>query len=132
MRCSNYFKGFEELSTFNTNSSSKNVLGILKTASYFTVVIPLFIGLIYRISSLIGRVSVGDSRSPENQKISSVSQKTFGITFEEELKQLFNSSIKTQKIFTIDGAKIAIIFNPLREALKVGFYDSKRRYSISL
>ncbi len=49
-----------------------------------------------------------------------MSQKTFGITFEEELKQLFNSSIKNQKIFTINGAKIAIIFNPLREALKVG------------
>lgn len=119
--CGNYLEGFQDLSTYSTNSYSKNVLGFLKVASYFTVVLPIVVGVIYGISSLLNRVSVGDSESPENQKTSSVSKKVFNQTIEEQLEQFFKSSTKTQKLFNIDGFKIGIIFDPSGEAHKVGF-----------
>jgi hypothetical protein len=77
--------------------------------------------LIYGVSSLVGRVSIGDSRSSENQKTTSASRKVFGQTVEEQLEQLFKSSKKTQKLFIIDEMKVGIIFNPGGESLKVGF-----------
>lgn len=119
--CANYFAGFQDLSTFNKNTTRQNTLSLLKVASYFTLVLPLFVGLVYGISSLVGRVSRGDGKSPENQKAFAASRKVFGKTIEEQLGQFFKSATKTQKLFNIDGAKIGIIFNPLGEALKIGF-----------
>lgn len=121
LACANYFKGFQDLSTFNKNDSCKNTSGILKVASYFTIVMPLLVGLIYAISSLIGRVSVKNSQSPGTQKISAVSRQVFGQTFEEQLQLLFKSSTQTQKLFTIDGNKIGIIVNPTAEPFQVAF-----------
>lgn len=83
LACADYFSGLQDLSTFNANNSTKNALGILKVASYFTILIPFFVGLIYGISSLIGRVSVSNSQSPYSQKTSSVGRQVFGQTVEE-------------------------------------------------
>lgn len=119
LACKNYFEGFQDLSTFNTNNSSKNAIGVLKVVSYFTLVIPLFVGLIYGVSSLVGRVTVEDNQSPENLKTSAICRKILGV--EEQLEQFFKSTTKNQKLFTIDGTKIGIIFNPGGESLKLGF-----------
>ena len=58
LSCENYFDGFHFLADFKTNSCSKNCLGILKLVSYFTVAIPLLIGIVYAVSSLMGRVAL--------------------------------------------------------------------------
>ena len=123
--CRNYFEGFQDLSTFKANNSCKNALGMLKVVSYFTILVPLFVGLVYGVFSLIGRVSVGDKHSPENQKTSSIRRKVFGKSVDEQLEQFFKSSRKTQKLFTIDGTKVGIIFNPGGESLKIGFMTVK-------
>jgi hypothetical protein len=121
LACRNYFEGFHDVSTFNENDSCKNILGILKIVSYFTVVVPLFFGLVYGVSSLIGRVTATVNPSSEDQRMSSVSRRTFGQSVEEQLESMFTSSSKTQKIFIIDGSKVAVVFNPNGEALNVGF-----------
>lgn len=115
--CKSYLEGFQDLSTFNTNSSVKNTLGILKVVSYFTIGTLLFLGIIYGVSSLIGRVTLGD----KNHKTSSFGLKRFGQTIEEQLEQLFRSSGKTQKLFSIDGTKVGVIFNPGKKSLEIGF-----------
>jgi len=121
LACRNYFEGFHDISTFNENDACKKFLGILKIVSYFTVVIPLFLGLVYGVSSLIGRVTATENPSSEDQRMSSVSRRTFGQSVEEQLESMFTSSSKTQKIFTIDGNKVGVVFNPNGEALRVGF-----------
>lgn len=92
--CRNYFEGFQDLSTFNANNSCKNALGMLKVVSYFTILVPLFVGLTYGVFSLIGRVSVGDRHSPISQKASSICRKVFGKSFEGQLEQFFKSPTK--------------------------------------
>ncbi len=42
------------------------------------------------------------------------------LTVEEQLDRLFASKTKTQKLFTIDGSKVGIGFNPHGESLKAG------------
>jgi hypothetical protein len=42
------------------------------------------------------------------------------MSLEEALTQFFSSSTKTQKLFTIDGSKVGIIFNPGGKAITTG------------
>ncbi len=121
LACENYFAGFRDLSNFNNNDCCTNILGVLKVVSYFTLVVPLFFGLVYCISSLAGRVTIPTTLSSQDERVSSASQRTFGQSVEEQLETMFSSSVKTQHLFTIDGSKIGIIFNPTGEALRVGF-----------
>ena len=120
LTCKSYFEGFQDLSTFNSNETSKNVLGMLKVASYFTIVAPLIFGIVYAASSLIDRVGLIDTVSSQCKKIISIFQKTFNPTIEEQLEQFFKSSSKTQKLFTIDGNKVGVFYNPEGEALTLG------------
>ncbi len=53
-----YFNGFQEISGFKRNDSTKNALATFKILSYFTVVIPLSFAIAYGAASLSGRVSL--------------------------------------------------------------------------
>lgn len=119
--CENYFTGFNDISTFNENDSYKNILGVLKVVSYFTIVIPLLLGLIYGASSLIGRVTTIENPSSNDQRVSSFGQRALGQNIDEQLDQLFTSSRKTQRLFTIGESRVGVIFNPNGESLRVGF-----------
>lgn len=121
LACRDYFQGFQDLATFKENDSYKNLAGILKIASYFTLVVPLFFGVVYGVSSLIGRITLGDPQSSENQRISSVGQKKLGLTMEEQLAQMFKSPIPSKKLFTIGDTKVGVIFNPNRDSIRIGF-----------
>lgn len=118
--CQKYFEGFHDVSTFNANDTCKNLFGILKVISYFTLIIPFIFGVVYGVSSLIGRVSVQDHLSSEDERTASIAQRTL-LGVEEQLEQLFRSQSKDQKIFTIDGSKVGVIFNPDGESLRAGF-----------
>lgn len=122
--CKGYFGGFRDLSTFSNNDACKNILGIFKVISYFTIVIPLFFGLVYGVSSLIGRVTVtsSENQSDGDQRVSSASRRALGQqTVEQQLEELFRSTTKAQKLFTIEGSKVGVIYNPGGESLRAGF-----------
>ena len=119
--CKNYFQGFHDIYTFNKNDSYKNILGILKIVSYCTIVIPLFFGAVYLASSLIGRVTLKTNLSSEDQKVSSITQKTLVQSTEQKLDKFFKSPKKIQEIFYINGTKVGIIFNPQGKALEGSF-----------
>src|ERR1019366_476530 len=69
--CRAYFQGFNDFSTWKTNDTKTNTLALLKITSYFTFIIPLFVGLTfgmtYGISALIGRVKIKNNSSPQDQ-----------------------------------------------------------------
>src|ERR1041385_2316238 len=123
--CQSYFEGFQDVSTCTENSATKNFLGILKIISYLTLIVPLCFGVVYAISSLIGRVSQSDSSNPQDEQIGDIRRNVLGKGIGEQLEDLFKSSKKIQKLFTIDGYKVGVIFNPNGEALKVGFMTVK-------
>jgi len=53
--CNNYFKGFNDITS---SENTTRVLGVLKIASYFTVILPLIFGTIYGLTSLCGRATL--------------------------------------------------------------------------
>jgi len=55
--CASYFKGIQELSNYKNNDNSQNLLALAKFVSYFTVIIPLAVGIVYACASLCGRVT---------------------------------------------------------------------------
>ncbi len=71
-----------------------------------------------------------DSLVSGNQRMSSVSQRTFGQSVEEELENMFTGSDRTQKTFTINGSKVAVIFNPKGAAIQIGFMSLSDPVSI--
>jgi O-acetyl-ADP-ribose deacetylase (regulator of RNase III) len=56
--CQSYFNGFNELYDFHTNSVQTTFFAALKVVSYFTVVIPFTVAVVYAVSSL--DLSVGN------------------------------------------------------------------------
>lgn len=68
--CKSYFNGFKDLSTFKTNTAKKNVLGVLKTFSYFTVAAPLAVGLVYGAAKLHGRITQKTPDPDSSRKMS--------------------------------------------------------------
>jgi hypothetical protein len=67
--CKNYFNGFQEVSDFRKNDSTKNILAALKVLSYFTVLIPVGFAIAYGAASLYGRVSKKQDLSHHDQSI---------------------------------------------------------------
>lgn len=120
--CENYFSGYSDLDTFHENDSFKNFLGVIKVISYGTLVLPLFFGVLYAVSSLIGRVSVSDNLSPEDERVSEVSQRRFPRTVEQQLDDFFTATSKAQRIFNVDDARVGIIYNPEGESLRIGLF----------
>lgn len=66
--CSHYFSGFNDV--FNCeNSTYQKVIGLVKIASYFTVILPLIFAAIYAVSSLIGRLCPVDNVNPPANQV---------------------------------------------------------------
>jgi hypothetical protein len=121
LACENYFSGIRDLSTFNNNNSSTKALTVLKVISYFTLILPLFFAMLYYISSLVGRVTVPTSASPQDGKVAAAVKRVRGQSVKEQLDTLFASTVKTQKLFTIDESKVGVVFNPNGGSFRVGF-----------
>lgn len=63
--CNRYFNGLEDIKSFKTNNSLKNVEAILKIISYISIVIPIGFGFAY----LYGRISLKSEKSALEEAI---------------------------------------------------------------
>jgi hypothetical protein len=54
--CRSYFNGFNDITNYKNNDPKTNTFALLKILSYFTLVIPIGVALIYGASSLHGRI----------------------------------------------------------------------------
>ncbi len=118
--CKDYFNGFQDVQ-LKENTASKKALGLLKIVSYFSLVLPIFVGIMYATTSLIGRVTTKKDLNSEDQRVCSARDRTIGQKFENKLNKLFSAKVKHQVLFNIDGHKVGVIFNPKGEALRIGF-----------
>lgn len=75
MKIENYFKGFQEISSYRKSEKSKTVLALLKIVSYFTVLIPLGFLAVYGISSIRGRFTKKQNLSTSEEKIQNKANK---------------------------------------------------------
>ena len=69
------------------------------------------------IKDCFGSRAEESAQSQPDQVLSS----SCGQSIDEQLDQIFSSSSKTQQLFTIEGSRVGVIFNPGGEALRVGF-----------
>jgi len=72
--CKNYFSGIQTIAKFKQNNAKTNAIAILEIFTYFTVIIPLFFGIAYAISSLIDRIS----QNPDTEQ----TKKTHGVALQ--------------------------------------------------
>lgn len=55
--CASYFNGFHDIYHCKENTFTTNALALIKIISYFTALIPIGFGVVYGLSSLIGRIN---------------------------------------------------------------------------
>lgn len=119
--CKNYFNGFQEISDFKKNGSTKNVLMLLKILSYFTVIIPLSFAVTYGAASLYGRVSNKQNLPPLDKNIKTLAKTNFSKNEEEiksrtvtnvlETDDTENEKITQPEVISDDWGKISLRLN---------------------
>lgn len=72
--CKAYFRGFSDVLNCKNRNTIK-ALGLLKIASYFTLIIPATFLIVYKLSSLYGRVKSRNINTATDQTIVRVSEK---------------------------------------------------------
>lgn len=95
--CKSYFDGFQEVCNFRKNDSTTNVLAVLKTLSYFTVVIPLGFAAAYGAASLCGRVSKNQDLFSHDKSICDKAKETL-------LKN--NTSVFSSKLTDVESSNL--------------------------
>jgi O-acetyl-ADP-ribose deacetylase (regulator of RNase III) len=71
IRNSDYFQAGASLKNYENQSRKQNIINFLYVLSYFTVIIPLAVGVIVGLASLCGRVSM-NNKFPTNDKIEKI------------------------------------------------------------
>lgn len=98
--CKSYFKGFQEFSNFKRNDNKTNSLAILKILSYFTVIIPLSLALVYGVS-LCGRVSKKQNYSMKDTEAINKAQKIL-------IENKFTSTLEVAKTNSLESPKVEL------------------------
>lgn len=69
-----YFQCFQTLTHFQENTSTTNTLALLGILSYFTLVIPLCMGMV----ALYGRILKNTVPSPQTKSVQQIASETLG------------------------------------------------------
>lgn len=105
--CKIYFNGFQDVSNCGRNNAKTNVLALLKILSYFTVVIPLGIAVVYGAASLYGRVSKKEPLSSQDKSVNEQAKKTL---IKDTAK--VNSQIDLLKLPKVELSEILKTYHP--------------------
>lgn len=114
--CSSYFKGFHEVIEFPRNGVFKNVLAIMKIASYALIVMPLGYGIIWGVASLTERVCKKSEPTVKKKQVENKAQTIVNPIQIEESKIVRNytgdptSQEKAQMQATLEEGKLTIAF----------------------
>lgn len=68
-----------------------------------------------------GFISMSTADDNANRRIKFFNSIEIGQNLDEQLEELFSSADKAQKLFTIDGSKVGVIFNPSGASLEIGY-----------
>jgi len=94
----NYFHAFQDINSFNKNTTFKEgFIAVISFASYFTLVIPGALGIIYGLTKLKDRVSKQKS-TPQTETINDVYQKAINNKRNPQLAEVKSYDSRTSSL----------------------------------
>ncbi|MCE2982214.1 MAG: macro domain-containing protein [Parachlamydia sp.] len=125
-----YFNGAHELSNFQENHFTTNVLALAKVISFLTIVIPISICLIYNLATLYGRLCKKEEMTEEQVRVQEVALPVIqgeeaGITEINEVRN-YPGDLTIEEKETI--AKL--FANPQESHLGFSFHENRCAVSI--
>ena len=81
-------------------------------------------GVAYALSSLCGRAAQVKTPFGQAERTNDVARTILAPTLQNQIEELLNSSEFSQKLFTVDGHKIAVVANPSNEIRVYGLINA--------
>lgn len=145
--CKSYFNSFQDVSNYKRSNPKTNALNILKILSYFTVVIPLGIGMLYGVASLFGRINKKPQLSSLDHQVNNRAKKIIlknnpsetvilnkvkeetskKVLLQKDNKQEDDSSLKKEQLpeILVDDQLKIVISNEIKQKIIKGALTSK-------